>query len=92
LDSNSPVVGSSAAIVGSDERRRLRLREDDRVRQRQERRVRRPGGQRQPREWADSGRGERGAAYAGYLAALDREEHAAGVYAEQIELVRRVSR
>jgi hypothetical protein len=59
LDPNSPVVGSSAAIVGSDERRRVRLREDDRGRQRQERCVRRPGGERQPCEWADSGRGER---------------------------------
>ena len=34
----------------------------------------------------------RGAAYAGYLAPLGREQHAAGVYGEQIELVKRVSR
>lgn len=43
------------------------------------------------RRWADSARGERGLAYAEYLAALDREEHAAGAYADQIERVRRIS-
>jgi hypothetical protein len=39
--------------------------------------------------WADSGRSERGLAYAGYLAALDREERAAQTYAG---LVQRISR
>ena len=34
--------------------------------------------------------GERKLAHAGYLAALDREQQAARVYAEQIEWVRRV--
>ena len=41
--------------------------------------------------WADSGSGERGLAYAGYLGALDREEHAARTYADQIDRVRRIS-
>jgi hypothetical protein len=41
-------------------------------------------------QWADADRGERKLAYAGYLAALDREQQAARVYAEQIEWVRRV--
>jgi hypothetical protein len=40
--------------------------------------------------WADSDRGERGLAYAAYVAALDREEHAARTYADHIERVRRV--
>jgi hypothetical protein len=40
--------------------------------------------------WADADRGEGKLAYAGYLAALDREQQAARVYAEQIESVRRV--
>jgi hypothetical protein len=40
--------------------------------------------------WADADRGERKLAYAGYLAALDREQQTARVYAEQIESVRRV--
>jgi hypothetical protein len=39
-------------------------------------------------QWTDSARAERTPAYAGYLAALDREGHAAGVYADQIERVR----
>jgi hypothetical protein len=39
-------------------------------------------------EWTDSARAERRPAYAGYLAALDREGHAARVYAHQIERVR----
>jgi hypothetical protein len=43
------------------------------------------------RRWTDSDRGERGLAYAEYLAALDREEDAAGAYADQIERVRRIS-
>jgi len=43
------------------------------------------------RRWADCPRGERGLAYAAYLAALDREEHAAGAYADQIEHLRRIS-
>lgn len=42
------------------------------------------------RRWADSPRGERGLTYA-YLAALDREEHAACAYADQIDRLRRIS-
>jgi hypothetical protein len=38
--------------------------------------------------WAGSERSERGLAYGGYLAALDREEHAAVAYADQVEYVR----
>ena len=41
--------------------------------------------------WNDSDRGERGRAYAGYLAALDREELAARAYAHQIERVGRMA-
>jgi hypothetical protein len=41
--------------------------------------------------WADSDRGARRLAYAGYLAALDMEEHAARTLADQIERVRQVS-
>jgi hypothetical protein len=41
--------------------------------------------------WADADRDHRGLAYAGYVAALDREEHAALAYAEQSELVSRIS-
>jgi hypothetical protein len=41
--------------------------------------------------FVDSGGRERGLAYAGYLAALDREEHASRMYADQIEHVRRFS-
>jgi hypothetical protein len=37
--------------------------------------------------WTDSERGERRLTYGGYLAALDREESAAGAYADQIERV-----
>jgi hypothetical protein len=40
--------------------------------------------------WADSDRGERKLAHAGYLAALDREQQAARVYADQVDWVRRV--
>jgi hypothetical protein len=40
------------------------------------------------RRWLDCARGLRGLAYAGYLAALDREEQAARAYADQIERVR----
>jgi hypothetical protein len=40
--------------------------------------------------WADAERRERGLAYAGYVAALDREEHAARAYADQIERVSRI--
>jgi hypothetical protein len=40
------------------------------------------------RRWAASGHGQRAIAYAGYLAALDREEHAARSYANQVERVR----
>jgi hypothetical protein len=38
--------------------------------------------------WSDSDREERVLAYAGYLAALDREEQAAREYAKEIESVR----
>jgi hypothetical protein len=41
--------------------------------------------------WADSDRGERRLGHAGYVAALDREERAAGAYADQVERVRRMS-
>ena len=37
--------------------------------------------------WVDSTRAEGRLAYARYVAALDREEHAARVYASQIERV-----
>lgn len=37
------------------------------------------------RRWIDSERAEGRLAYAGYVAALDREEHAAGAYAGRIE-------
>jgi hypothetical protein len=40
------------------------------------------------RQWLDCARGRRRLAYAGYLAALDREEQAARAYADQIERVR----
>lgn len=40
--------------------------------------------------WADSDRCERRLAHAAYLAALDREEHAARTYADHIEHVRRM--
>jgi hypothetical protein len=40
--------------------------------------------------WADSDRGHSELAYAGYVAALDREEHAARAYAEQVERVTRI--
>jgi hypothetical protein len=42
--------------------------------------------------WAGSDRGQRGLAYAGYVAALDREEHAARAYADQIERISPISR
>jgi hypothetical protein len=38
-------------------------------------------------QWVGSDRGERGLAYAGYVAALDREEHAARTYADRIERI-----
>jgi transcription initiation factor TFIIIB Brf1 subunit/transcription initiation factor TFIIB len=41
--------------------------------------------------WMASDRGEHGLAYAGYLAALDREERAARTYADHIARVTRVS-
>jgi hypothetical protein len=41
--------------------------------------------------WADSDRRERRLAYAGYLAALDREERAARTYAGHVERVRCIS-
>jgi hypothetical protein len=37
--------------------------------------------------WLDSGRAEERLAYAGHVAALDREEHAARAYASHIERV-----
>ncbi len=40
--------------------------------------------------WANSGTDDRGLAYAGYLAALDREEHAARSYADQADSVLRI--
>jgi hypothetical protein len=39
---------------------------------------------------ANDDRGERERAYAGYLAALDREERAASVYADHVDRVRRL--
>jgi hypothetical protein len=41
--------------------------------------------------WIGSDRGEGALAYAAYLAALDREEHAARSYAHHLEHVRRLS-
>jgi hypothetical protein len=43
------------------------------------------------RRLADSRAQERRVAYAGFLAALEREEHAADVYADRIERVKRLS-
>jgi hypothetical protein len=40
--------------------------------------------------WTDSDRGHRALAYAGYVAAVDREEQAARAYAEQLEYVTRI--
>jgi hypothetical protein len=42
------------------------------------------------RSWTDCDRCRRGLAYAAYLAALDREEHAARAYARQIERVSQI--
>jgi hypothetical protein len=42
--------------------------------------------------WTGSGRDERHLAYAGYLAALDQEEHAARAYADHVDWVRRQCR
>jgi hypothetical protein len=42
-------------------------------------------------QWTDSGRGERRLAYAGYLAALDREEQAARTYAGHVGRIRRLA-
>ena len=42
--------------------------------------------------WADSDREQRGLAYAGYVAALDREEHAAHAYAQQLDTIERHAR
>ena len=42
-------------------------------------------------QWADSDRRERGLVYAGYLAALDREERAARTYAGHVERVSRIA-
>jgi hypothetical protein len=41
--------------------------------------------------WANSGRGERRLAYAGYVAALDREEQAARTYAGHVDRIRRLA-
>lgn len=41
--------------------------------------------------WADSSLGERRLAYAGYVAALDREERAARTYAGNVERARRIA-
>jgi hypothetical protein len=40
--------------------------------------------------WSDSDRSQRALAYAWYVAALDREDHAASAYAHQIERVSRI--
>jgi hypothetical protein len=42
--------------------------------------------------WTGADRGEGALAYAAYLAALDREEHAARSYAHHLERVTRMSR
>jgi hypothetical protein len=42
-------------------------------------------------QWASSGRGERRLAYAGYVAALDREEQAARTYAGHVDRIRRLA-
>jgi hypothetical protein len=41
--------------------------------------------------WADSGRRDWGLAYAGYLAALDREERAAQTYAGHVQRTSRIA-
>jgi hypothetical protein len=41
-------------------------------------------------EWGESDHSQRTLTYAGYLAALDREEQAASAYADQIDLVNRI--
>jgi hypothetical protein len=43
------------------------------------------------RRWVDATRQECRLAHAAYLAALDREERAAGIYADHIEWVKRIS-
>lgn len=47
--------------------------------------------QRAYQRWSDCRWAERGLHHAGYLAALDREEKAACVYADQIDWVRRAA-
>jgi hypothetical protein len=42
-------------------------------------------------QWANSHRAERKLAYAGYLAALDREEQAARTYAGHVDRIRRLA-
>jgi hypothetical protein len=42
------------------------------------------------RRWSEAARAEREPAYGRYLAALRREEHAAGLYERQLDWVRRV--
>jgi hypothetical protein len=42
------------------------------------------------REWGESDHAQHTLTYAGYLAALDREEQAARAYADQIALVSRI--
>jgi hypothetical protein len=41
--------------------------------------------------WVEAERGQRGLAYAGYVAVLDREEQAARAYADQVERVGRMA-
>jgi hypothetical protein len=42
-------------------------------------------------QWANSGRGDHRLAYAGYVAALDREEQAARTYAGHVGRIRRLA-
>jgi hypothetical protein len=42
-------------------------------------------------QWSNSGRGERRLAYAGYVAALDREEQAARAYAGHVDRIRELA-
>jgi hypothetical protein len=41
--------------------------------------------------WVDSAQAERRLRYAGYVTALDREDQAAGIYADRVERRRRIS-
>jgi hypothetical protein len=42
-------------------------------------------------DWLGAGRGDDALAYAAYVAALDSEERAARIYADHVDLVRRIS-